>query len=233
MSKLAEKFAGFPLDTFKFLDELEKNNHRDWFEEHRDRYESAVRGPALAWIESMQEPISRLAPSIRVEAKKVGGSLMRIHRDTRFSSNKLPYKTNVGIQFRHSAGKDVHAPGFYFHIDTESVFVATGIWHPDSTALNQIRQRIDKRQSEWQKIVSDRKLLAHFEQSGDSLKRPPRGYDKDHPLIDDLKRKDHILVASLNPEIVHSKNLPTRISRLLERTIPYLKFLCNSLRLKL
>ena len=233
MSQVVEKFAGFPLDTFKFLDELEKNNNREWFQDNKERYEQSVRGPALAFIEEMREPIARLAPSVNVEPKKVGGSLMRIYRDTRFSPDKTPYKTNVGIQFRHASGKDVHAPGFYLHIDTESVFIGTGIWHPDSATLNQIRERIDKRRTEWTRIIGERKLTALFEQAGDSLKRPPRGYDADHPLIEDMKRKDHFLLANLQPEHIHSKNLPGRVTRMLEKTIPYLKFLCASLKLRL
>ena len=101
----------FTKSTFSFLDELAASNNRAWFEENKSRYESLVREPALAFIEAMEPALRKFAPNLRAEPRKVGGSLMRVFRDTRFSRDKTPYKTNIGIQFRHSLGKDVHAPG--------------------------------------------------------------------------------------------------------------------------
>ena len=125
----------FKTSTIKFLRELEKNNNRDWFEANKHRYESDVREPALAYIEAMAPRLAKISPHFIASPKKVGGSLMRVYRDVRFSKDKTPYKTNIGIQFRHSAGKDVHAPGFYMHIEPSQVFIAAGIWRPDSEML--------------------------------------------------------------------------------------------------
>ena len=109
-------FAGFPKDTLRFLADLSKNNDRDWFADNKDRYESAFVEPSLEFIAAMEKPLKKISPFLVAAPKKQSGSLMRIYRDVRFSKNKNPYKTNIGIQFRHEAGKDVHAPGLYVHL---------------------------------------------------------------------------------------------------------------------
>jgi uncharacterized protein (TIGR02453 family) len=230
MSK--KSFGGFTLNTFKFLDQLQRNNNRDWFDKHKDQYEDDVRTPALEFIESMIDPMKKLSPNFRVEAKKVGGSLMRIYRDTRFSNDKTPYKNNIGIHFRHVKGKDVHAPGYYFHIDTEQVFLGAGIWHPDSTALEKIRKHIDKNQAQWKKIINAKSFSNVFKQAGDSLKRPPRGYAAEHPMIDELKRKDHIGLGEVDQDFVTQPRLAAETTKRFKAATAYMKFLCDALKLK-
>lgn len=123
-------FAGFPVDTLKFLSDLQANNNREWFQANRARYENSFLQPALEFIEAVKKPLGKVAPMLLAEPKKMGGSLMRIYKDTRFSADKTPYKTNIGIHFRHQMGKDVHAPGMYFHIDPTECFIGAGIWMP-------------------------------------------------------------------------------------------------------
>lgn len=142
-------FEGFPLDMVRFLAELDRNNNRPWFQANKDRYERSVREPALAFIEAMAPRLERISPCIYADPSPHGGSLMRIYRDTRFSNDKRPYKTNVGIQFRHERGRDVHAPGFYVHIDPKEFFLACGMWKPDAGALSAVRQRISEKPEEW------------------------------------------------------------------------------------
>ena len=112
----------FNPETLSFLNELAQNNNRDWFNENKVRYEEQVLDVALLFIQSMQKPLREIAPHFTAIPKRMGGSLMRVYRDTRFSKNKTPYKTNIGIQFRHEQAKDVHSPGFYVHVDPEQVF---------------------------------------------------------------------------------------------------------------
>jgi len=126
-------FEGFPADTARFLAELARNNNRDWFRANKGRYERSVRGPALAFIEAMAGPLERVSRHIYADPSPSGGSLMRIYRDTRFSPDKTPYKTNIGIQFRHERCDDVHAPGLYFHIDPKECFLACGMWRQPPT----------------------------------------------------------------------------------------------------
>ena len=216
--------------TFRFLEELEENNVRAWFEEHKDRYESDVREPALAFIRAMRPHLASVTPHFRAEDKKVGGSLMRIHRDVRFSKDKAPYKTNVGIQFRHEAGADVHAPGIYVHIDPHSAFVGVGCWMPEPGALDGIRQRIATDPDGFRAIVEEPSFRASFrrDEHGDALKRAPKGYDPDHPLVEELKRKSHLASAPLSRAEVCSDDLPERVARHLAATAPYLRFLCEA-----
>ena len=117
---------------FDFLRELKANNERPWFEANKARYRAEVRDPMLDFIAAFAEPLSEISPHFRADPRPNGGSLFRIYRDTRFSKDKTPYKTNVGAHFRHEAGKDAHAPGFYLHLEPGMCFAGCGIWHPDS-----------------------------------------------------------------------------------------------------
>ncbi len=103
--------------TFRFLTDLAKNNNREWFAENKDRFEGDLREPLLGFIEDFSEHLEKLSPHFEANARKVGGSLFRIFRDVRFSKDKSPYKTNAGVHFRHERAKDVHAPGYYLHLD--------------------------------------------------------------------------------------------------------------------
>jgi len=214
--------------TFSFLKELAANNNRDWFGENKARYESDVREPALAFIRAMQPELDRFAPHFVAVDKKVGGSLMRIYRDVRFSKNKQPYKTNIGIQFRHELGKDVHAPGFYLHIEAHEVFVGAGIWHPDGDTLKKIRTYIDVHPTRWEDGRSDAGFARSYSLAGDGLVRAPKGYAPDHPMIEDLKRKDFIGIAPLMPELLLQDDLTGLISSYFETAKPFMQQLCRA-----
>lgn len=192
----------FSPKLFRFLNDLRANNNRDWFKTHKHRYEDELLEPAQIFIQMMQPRLAKISKQLVASERRVGGSLMRIYRDVRFSKNKQPYKTNVGIQFRHVAGKDVHAPGYYLHIDPDEVFLGAGIWRPPSDALKAVRTRIDEDARGWKRVRDGARFRKHWSLGGESLKRPPRGFDESHPLIEDLKRKDHIAVCRLPRSVV-------------------------------
>jgi uncharacterized protein (TIGR02453 family) len=219
----------FSPDLFKFLTQLKKNNTRDWFKGNKERYESAVKGPALEFIEEFGPHLQSLSPRFVADPKPVGGSLFRIHRDTRFAKDKTPYKTSVGIHFRHETAKDAYAPGFYLHLDPKECFIGAGIWHPDTKTANQIREAIVERPAAWKKAAHGKAFTSHFELQGDSLKRPPRGVDADHPFIDDLKRKDFIAVANLTREQALSPKLAAELAKSWRRSLPLMQFLCEAM----
>ena len=225
-------FPGFPLGLLHFLNELSKHNNRAWFQANKSRYEQELLEPALAFITAMEAPLAKISPHFQAVPKKVGGSLMRIYRDVRFSKDKRPYKTNVGIQFRHDKGRDVHSPGFYFHIDPDQVFVGAGIWHPDSQTLTKIRRAVDRRAAEWRKAKSDKAFRDRYELAGDSLKRPPRGYDADHPLIDDLRRKDFIGVSQLDHDALFDPAIVRTTAATFRAAKPLVAFLCQATGVK-
>ena len=208
----------FGAGLYQFLGELGLNNERDWFEANKERYEGEVREPALEFIRTMRPKIARISKQFVVADKKVGGSLMRIYRDVRFSKNKDPYKTNVGIQFRHVAGKDVHAPGFYIHVEVDSVFLGAGMWHPDAEVLKMVREAIVEDPAAWKKSIGAKKFKEHWELSGESLKRAPKGFDPEHPQIEDLRRKDFIAMCRLEPDDVLSAGFPDLVHERLAAT---------------
>jgi uncharacterized protein (TIGR02453 family) len=158
---------------------------------------------------------------------------MRVYRDTRFSKNKLPYKTNIGIQFRHERAKDVHSPGYYVHIDPDEVFIGVGMWRPESAALRQIRERIAARPGEWSHAIGTSAFKRHFSLGGESLQRPPRGFDKDHPLIDDIKRKSFIAVREMTVADCLQPQFQRSVETSFKQATPYMEFLCAAVGVKL
>ncbi|HMC13091.1 MAG TPA: TIGR02453 family protein, partial [Gallionellaceae bacterium] len=131
--------------------------------------------------------------------------------------------------FRHKLGKDVHAPGFYVHIATDECFFAVGCWHPDSDALGRIRDLIAKKPEKWFSARNDRNFAAQWELSGDSLMRPPRGYDAGHSAIEDLKRKDFVGITPLPIAEVAGSGLVKLAGKRFAATVPFMKFLCEAL----
>lgn len=224
-------FPGFPPGFFKFYKELVKNNQRDWFNANKDRYLDDVVAPSLEFISAIEPKLKKVSPHFLAIAKRSRGSLMRIYRDTRFSKNKQPYKTNLGISFRHEMGKDVHAPGFYFHYSPEESFFGGGMWRPDKDPLKQIRTTIVDYEARWKRVKANKKFKEVFELSGESLKRPPRDFDKDHKLIEDLKRKDFIAVCPIqNSDLKKPEIVDITIDRM-RRSMPLVRFLCDALHI--
>lgn len=225
---MAIAFAGFDRSLLEFLDELSFNNNREWFAENKVRYEQLVLEPALDFIAAMDLPLSRFAPHFVAIPKRMGGSLMRVYRDTRFARDKAPYKTNVGIQFRHERGKDVHAPGYYLHIEPGQVFLAAGMWHPEPSALVAVRNAIVARPAEWKKARDARTFHTQFSLGGSALKRPPKGYPADHPHAEDLKRKDFIASIELSDTAISSDRFVDDVAGRFKAATPFMKFLCSA-----
>ncbi|MCB9558108.1 MAG: DUF2461 domain-containing protein [Deltaproteobacteria bacterium] len=223
--------AHFSERTFGFLRQLAVNNDREWFADHKNAYEEAVKGPMLRFIADFAPELRRISAHFVADPRPVGGSLFRIQRDIRFAKDKQPYKTHAAAQFRHSAGKDVHAPGFYLHLAPGEVFAGAGIWHPDSTTLAAIRSAIVARSAAWKRSVERPPFAEQCRLSGESLQRPPRGFDPDHPLVEDLKRKDFIAVVDLSEAQATSGDFLARFVESCRATLPLVRFLCRALEL--
>jgi len=222
----------FSSETFDFLSALSANNHRDWFNENKQRYEDVVRTPALNFITDMANELPVISEHFLAVPKKIGGSLMRVYRDTRFGHDKRPYKTNIGIQFRHETGKNVHAPGFYLHIEPGDCFIGAGIWRPDSASLHKIREAIIEKDTVWMRISRDKPFLKKYKLSGESLRTAPRGFSREHPMIEDLRRKDFIAIAQIREKDILSKHLLGNVSDYYLQAGSYMSFLCKALDLR-
>jgi uncharacterized protein (TIGR02453 family) len=216
---------------FAFLRELAANNDREWFAANKERYVAEVQEPALAFVEDigmrLPEEVSR---HFVADARANGGSVFRIYRDTRFSKDKTPYKTHTGIQFRHERSRDVHAPGFYLHLEPGNVFMACGAWHPDRDTLHAIRTAIAGKPKRWLEIIEDPGFAEHFRLGGESLKRPPAGFDKEHPQIEDLKRKDFIAYSQLSEDEATADGFLDRFLDRCNRASAFMRFLCDGAR---
>jgi uncharacterized protein (TIGR02453 family) len=221
-------FARFQPTLFEFLEQLADNNNRPWFLENKSRYEREVLGPAMDFIRAFQPRLKRISSSFVASDRRVGGSLMRVYRDTRFAKGGEPYKTNVGIQFRHEQGRDIHAPGFYVHIAPSECFLAVGLWRPEADVLAQVRRAIVEWPDRWRRASRDRKFQERFALDGNSLKRPPRGFPADHAWIEDLKRTDFIAVEGLEERDVLDKKFLDRVATSFTVARPFMRFLCNA-----
>lgn len=221
----------FEPSLFRFLGALRANNSREWFQANRDRYESEVRDPMLRFIGDFAPRLRQISPRFVADPRPSGGSLFRIHRDVRFSRDKSPYKTNAGAHFRHQAGKSAHAPGFYLHVEPGAVFAAAGVWHPDAKTLARIRDAIVHSPGRWRRVTSSQALGGAGALGGDTLKRPPQGYDPEHPLIDDLKRKDFFAVAEFSQAEACAPDFMDSFTATCRSFAPVTRFLTEALAL--
>jgi uncharacterized protein (TIGR02453 family) len=230
--KASPRAAHFGRELFAFLRELAVNNERAWFEENRARYEAAVKQPMLRFIEDFAAPLGKIAPSYVADPRPSGGSFFRIHRDTRFSKDKSPYKTQAAAHFRHAVGKDVHAPGFYLHLEPNNVFAGFGLWHPEPEALASVRDALVRRSAEWKKAISHKTFVTSATLEGDKLVRAPKGFDPDHPMIDDIKRKDFVAVARLTERDACSTDFIDRYAEHCRAAVPFMRFLTQAMGLE-
>jgi uncharacterized protein (TIGR02453 family) len=221
--------TSFSPALFTFLRELRTNNRREWFDDNRGRYEEAVREPALDFIQDFEPLLHDISPHLVADPRPVGGSLFRIHRDVRFSKDKSPYKTQAGIRFRHELARDVHAPGLYLHLEPGGCFAGVGVWHPDGETLAKVRAAIAADPSGWKRAAHGGRFAATYRLAGDSLKRPPAGFDADHPFIEDLKRKDFIGVSALSQRSVTGKGFREEYARICRDAVPFMRFLCRAI----
>jgi len=218
--------AFFTADLFRFLARLKRNNNRDWFHAHQDEYEACVRQPALRFIGEFAAPLYEISPYLVADPRPSRGSLFRIHRDTRFSHDKRPYKTHVAMRFSHQ-GKDVHSPGFYLHFEAGGCFAACGLWHPEPPTLVKVRTAILSRPKEWRAV---RKLLNWDDAS--KLSRAPRGFPADHEFVDDLKLRDlGTAIEFTDKQVCSPKFMSTFVAACREMS-PLAKFLSSAVGLK-
>ena len=222
---MASRGGHFSPEIFRFLRELKKNNSRDWFQKNRERYETGLREPCLAFVSDAGPLLRGISREIVADPRPVGGSLFRIFRDTRFSKDKSPYKTHAGMYFPVRGGKDVHTPGFYLHLEPGGCFAAAGLWHGDAAALAKVRGAIVERPNDWKRARGRLTL------TGDALQRPPRGYDAAHPFIEDIKRKDFITSIRFTDKEVTGPRFLSVFAATCRKMSPLPKFLAGALDL--
>ena len=226
---MTDSFNGFPKDFFVFLRELKAHNERPWFEANKQRFRDSVQAPMSAFIATMAPRLRRISRNFVADPRPVSGSMFRIYRDVRFSKDKRPYKEHASCHFRHAAGKDVHAPGYYMHFADGEVFFGGGMWMPPPDALAKIRERIAKRSAEWKAVKTDKRFKSVFgEIEGEALSRPPRGFDPLHPMIDDIKKKSFFATHETSVKAASTPALVEEVSQTFAAATPLMKFLCSA-----
>jgi uncharacterized protein (TIGR02453 family) len=227
---MTESFSGFPRDFFAFFKELKQNNERAWFEENKQRFRDSIQAPMSQFIEAMAPRLAKISKNFKADPRTNGGSMFRIYRDVRFSKDKRPYKEHAACHFRHNSAKDVHAPGYYMHFADDEVFVGGGMYMPEPPALAHIRDAIVKSPVKWKAVIGDKTLLKTFGGLGVDhvLSRPPRGYDPNHPFIEDVKKKSFFVDRDLTLKTAQSPKLLDEVTEAIKAATPLMKFLCNA-----
>jgi uncharacterized protein (TIGR02453 family) len=212
----------FDDELFAFLTELKRHNDRAWFTKNKQRYEERVRDPFLDFIADAGPELRKISSKLVADPRPSGGSMFRIHRDVRFSKDKSPYKTYVGAHFQLGEKGEGGAPGYYFHLEPGRSLVGGGMWQPEPDALQGIRERISNRPAEW------KKARQRLDDHGDELKRPPRGFDADDPMIEDIKRKSFTAGVRLTDAQVTSPSLMKTFVGACRDLAPLMKFLATA-----
>lgn len=217
----------FTPELFAFLAELAANNDRGWFAANKGRYEKHVRDPFLRFIADFAAPLRDISAHLVADPRPAGGSLFRIHRDTRFSKDKSPYKTNIGAHFSYGkTGPGVQAPGFYLHLQPGHCFAASGMWRPEPPTLAKIRDAIVADPGAWKAVLD-----TGLEIGGETLSRPPRGYDPGHPFIADIKRKSFTAHAAIEDGVVTGAQFMPRFAAACRGMAPLCQFLAEAVDL--
>lgn len=225
--------AYFTDKTFKFLRGLARHNNREWFQAHRQDYESHVRDPFLRLLADLQPALKEVSPHFRADPKSNGGSLFRIYRDTRFANDKAPYKTWQGARLFHERRKQVPAPSFYFHLEAGECFVGAGLWHPEPDTQRRIRQFIFDNPGGWKAAAHAPAFERRYDlESDEMLVRPPRGFPPEFEFIGDLKHKNFVALRSLEDSVVLGPKLRQTLEKDLAGLAPFVDYLCAALDLE-
>jgi uncharacterized protein (TIGR02453 family) len=204
-------FDGFPKQGLQFLADLADNNNREWFTENKQTYLDYVVSPAQAFIETVGDQLKFISPHIQYDTRTNGqGSLMRIYRDIRFSPDKTPYKTYVGIRFWEGAGKAKDNPGYFLWFDNSGAGLHGGMHGFDKPMLSAYREAVadDRLGPDLERVVESLAAMSDYEVGGEHYKRVPRGFDTDHPRAD-LLRHNSLYVSSprIEPAVLSSPKL--------------------------
>jgi uncharacterized protein (TIGR02453 family) len=225
---MSTRTAHFDRSFFEFLRALKLNNNREWFLANKERFLAAVEGPMLRFIGDFGERLRKMRGSFVADRRRVGGSLFRIYRDTRFSKDKTPFKPAAGARFPHrTRGRGKSVPGFYLHLEPGLCVGGGGIYHPDAGALRRIRNRIVSEPREWERV-----LRAGMTISGDRLKRAPAGYDPEHRFVEDLKRKDWYSMTTFTEREVLAPDFLDTYVEACAAARPLVQFLTTALGLR-
>ena len=208
--------------VFDFLRQLAENNNREWFTENKNLYTESQEN-IVAFLEDLIAEMSEFDSELgKIYAKK---SLFRIYRDTRFSKDKTPYKTNIGASL--GMGKGSQKGGYYLHLEPGKSFIAGGIYMPESSVLKTLRKEISLYGQEFLNILNNKEFKKYFPEldQDDQLKKVPQGFEKEDPMAEYLKLKSFIVVYNLSDEEISDKNASKDLAKIFKVMKPLNDFL--------
>lgn len=214
--------APFTPEALAFLRALKRNNRREWFHERRDEYDRLLKRPMQAVVECLGEEFRSFAPDLMADPKR---SLYRIWRDTRFSPDKKPLKTNVAAVFPHRAGTRHSSAGLYLEVSAEWVFAGGGLYMPEPQALHKIRERIASDPKGFETVATSSAIAECGGMKGESLKRVPRGFPADHPAAGHLKMKQFLVWGEWPPELATTPEFWPELLKIFRATAPLATYL--------
>ena len=213
----------FSAETLRFLRGLKRNNRREWFNAHREQYETQVRQPMTAIVERLADDFRDFAPEL-VASPKV--SMYRIYRDTRFSENKTPYKTHVAAVFPTRGLLKHEGAGAYFHISPDEVWIGGGMYSPQPTQLYAVREHIASNVNQLRAIVESPGFRRQFGKlHGEKLQRVPRGFPRDHPAAEYLKFRHFLAGADFPGTFAASPKFYSTLLAVFRQVVPLARFL--------
>jgi|WetSurMetagenome_2_1015567.scaffolds.fasta_scaffold27721_2 uncharacterized protein (TIGR02453 family) len=220
-------FDGFPKEGIEFFKKLKRNNNREWFEKHREEFETSIKAPMQSFIVALQIYFSRFAPEFDLNPKR---SIFRIYRDIRFSKDKTPYKTHIAAHFvLRGKPKGFIGSGYYIEIAPGGSYVGGGIYIPESDQLKKIRKAIAGRRKEFLSIVENRRFKKIFAPFGwQKLKRIPKGYEENHPMAEWLKCKQFFVGVSFPESQCYKASFVKEAAGICEELTPLVQFLNSS-----
>lgn len=217
------QFPQFPKTGLRFLKSLKRNNHREWFLEHKGEYEENVRQPMMQIVEALALELETFAPEIMASPK---ASLYRIHRDTRFSKDKTPYKTHVAAVFPPRGLEKHEGAGFYLHITPTEFLIGGGLYSPLPEDLAAVRGHVAAHHRRLDAIVKSRGFVRMFGNiSGEQLVRVPRGFPADHAAADHLRRKQFLAFRTMPSAITTTSEFGGIVTETFRTLLPMIRFL--------
>jgi|WetSurMetagenome_2_1015567.scaffolds.fasta_scaffold04459_8 uncharacterized protein (TIGR02453 family) len=217
-------FTGFPPEGLSFLRRLKRNNNRPWFQKHKSEYEELVRFPMECLIASLRPRMAEVAPDFEFHSRT---SIFRVYRDTRFSNDKTPYKTNIAASFQARGPKaPTGAAGLYVGVELGEIFVGGGIYMPSGEHLKSIRARIDAKPEELREVVEHPSFVKMFGGIlGERLQKAPLGYPKDHPMIDYLRLKQFYIGVEYDAKECLKPRFLDNVVRVFTAAMPFIGWL--------